>query len=197
MRASSGEARSSSVPSGRILLRNERRNSVKSTMDADREATAVQSAFMAAGGLRAISRHSAARSTTNTTSRISVVSRAAPAIRALSTRRLRSRRPEKSNPPPTRRNSRISVVSCCCVSIHARLVEGVNAPTCACPRGEEQYARSISRSDSNSRTRALLRSRGWGDMHDHVTRNQRDGGLVEGARFNKRKRAGSFSAGSA
>ena len=40
---------------------------------------------MAAGGLSAISRHSAARSTTSTTSRISVVSRAAPEMRDFST----------------------------------------------------------------------------------------------------------------
>ncbi len=79
--ASSGEALSSSVPSGWILLRKPRRNSVKSTIWFESARTPRQSDFMLAGGCRTISRHSAARSTTRITSRISVVSRAAPAMR--------------------------------------------------------------------------------------------------------------------
>src|SRR6266699_3838441 len=64
MRANSGDARSSSVPSGRILLRKARRKSVKSTMPVEICATAFHSSVMAEGGFSAISRHSAARPTT-------------------------------------------------------------------------------------------------------------------------------------
>ena len=71
------------------------------------------------GGWRTISRHSAPRSATSTTSRISVVSRAAPPMRDFSISFPTSGSPANSNRPPTRRYSRISVVSCCCVSIQA------------------------------------------------------------------------------
>ena len=111
MAASAGEALSSRVPSGRILLRNPRRNSVKSAIPPERCRTAVQSCFIARGGFNAISRHSAARSTSRITSRISIVSRAAPEMRDFSSSSEMSANPENSKCPPTRRNSRISAVS--------------------------------------------------------------------------------------
>src|SRR5579864_4641673 len=109
---------------------------------------------MLAGGCNAISRHSAARSTTRTTSRISVVSRATPAMRDLSTSCPTSMRPEKSNRPPTRRNSRISLASSCWPVIQSRSIDGVRAVMRFCPRGEEAYPRRRSRRASNSSTRA-------------------------------------------
>src|ERR1035437_5108935 len=156
MRANSGEALSSRVPSGWILFRNDRRNSVKSTIWSESARTPCQSDFIFAGGCSAISRHSAARSTTRITSRISVVSSAAPAIRDFSTSGAISERPEKSNRPPTRRNSRISLASSCWLSIQSRSVDGTSAAIRSCPRGEEAYPRRRSRKESNSSTRAEL-----------------------------------------
>src|SRR5215469_15286425 len=109
---------------------------------------------MAAGGLCEIWRHSAARSTTAITSRISVVSRAAPAMRDFSTSELISEREEKSNRPPTRRNSRISVASVCWRSIHAWSVAGARSAIRCLPRGDEAYPRRSSRRAWNSSTRA-------------------------------------------
>ncbi len=158
IRARSGEARSSRVPSGAILLRKERRNSVKSTTAEESCAAAVHSDFMAAGGLSAICRHSAARSTSRITSRISVVSRAAPAMRDSSRSVVMSSRAEKSKLPPARRNSRISVVSWCWVSIQAGSVVGARAEIRCWPSGEAAYPRSRSRSESNSSSCALVLS---------------------------------------
>ena len=152
MRANSGEALSSSVPSGWILFRKKRRKSVKSTTWSESARTPCQSDFIFAGGCNTISRHSAARSTTRITSRISVVSSAAPAMREFSTRRPISSSPEKSNRPPTRRNSRISAASFCWLSIQPRSVDGASAAIRSCPSGEDAYPRSNSRRASNSST---------------------------------------------
>ena len=156
MRARSGEAWSLRVPSGWILLRKWRKNSLKSRIPRDRESTWRHSERMAAGGSREISRHWAARSTTRITSRISVVCKATPAMRAFSTSGPMPDRPKKSKCPPTRRNSRISVARFCSVSIQLRSVEGANPATRDWPSGEEQYAPRSSRRASNSRTRAEL-----------------------------------------
>src|SRR5215472_6114567 len=109
---------------------------------------------MAEGGFCEIWRHSAARSTTAITSRISVVSRAAPAMRDFSTSDLISEREEKSKRPPTRRNSRISVARVCWRSIHAWSVEGARSAIRCLPRGDEAYPRRSSRRAWNSSTGA-------------------------------------------
>ena len=100
---------------------------MKSTIWSESARTPRQSDLMLAGGCRTISRHSAARSTTRITSRISVVSRTAPAMRDFWTRAPISIRAEKSKRPPTRRNSRISLASSCWLSIQSRSVEGASS----------------------------------------------------------------------
>ena len=109
---------------------------------------------MLAGGCKAISRHSAARSTSSKTSRMSVVSSTAPLMRDFSTNCATSSRPEKSKRPPTRRNSRTSSVKACCCSIHSASIDGARAANLACPKGEDAYPLSSSRRASNSSTRA-------------------------------------------
>src|SRR5579862_4113460 len=64
--------------------------------------------------------------------------------------------PENSKRPPTRRNSRISVVRRCWFSIHNRSRDGESPAILPCPSGEGAYPPTSSRRDSNSRTRALL-----------------------------------------
>ena len=68
---------------------------------------------MAAGGLLMMACHSLARSTTRIRLRISSISRTAPVILDLASEEEMSCRPVNSNLPPTRRNSRISMVSWC------------------------------------------------------------------------------------
>ena len=89
------------------------------------------------GRMREICRHSEARSTMSRTSRISVVSRAAPAMRDLSSNTAMSIRAENSKRPPTRRNSRISVVRWCCSPIQSRSVVGASAARRCAPSGDE------------------------------------------------------------
>src|ERR1700674_846140 len=117
---------------------------------------------MLSGGCNAISRHSAARSTTSRTSRISAVSSTAPTMRDFFTGFEMSSKPENSKRPPTRRNSRISAVKSCCSEIQAESVEGTSAAILALPSGEGAYPRSSSRRASNSSTRAELWMSGSG-----------------------------------
>ena len=86
----------------------------KSAMPEESSRTAVQSVFIPCGGLKAVCRHSAARSTIVSASRISRASSMAPSIRDLSSSLETSISPANSKLPPTRRNSRISLVSRCC-----------------------------------------------------------------------------------
>ena len=112
---------------------------MKSAMPHESCATAFHSTLMAAGGLSAISRHSAARSTTSTTSRISVVSSAAPAIRDFSTSLVTSSKPEKSKRPAHAAeladfpSELLLILDPFAVS---RRCEVAISP---CPRGEEAY----------------------------------------------------------
>jgi hypothetical protein len=101
-------------------------------------------------------RHSAARSATRIMSRISVVSEPAPADARFLHQRSTSGRPANSKRPPTRRYSRISVVSCLLVSIHARSSEGSNSAMRRRPSGDEAYPASNSRRVSNSSSRELV-----------------------------------------
>ena len=113
---------------------------MKSGMTSESVRMCRQSVRMLAGGCKAISRHSAARSTSSTTSRISVVSRTAPPMRDFSTNFVTSSRPEKSKRPPARRNSRTSPVNSCCSLIQAESSDGARDSILAWPRGEEAYA---------------------------------------------------------
>ena len=162
--ASAGDARSSRVPSGRILLRKNRTSSVKSATSAESAATAGQPARMSEGGCSAICSHSSERSTTSSRSRISRVSSAAPSMRDLSSKRQTSSKPVKSKRAPVRRYSRISWVSCCWPSIHCRSDEAASCSTRACPSGDAAYPRTSWRSVSNSSTRALVWASGFGDI---------------------------------
>jgi len=156
MLANCGEARSSSLPSGKILPRIAFSSGEKSAIPDESSWTADQSPLIPCGGWNAISRHSAPRSITVITLQISSAPRTTPEMRDCSRIFETSSSPEKLKVPPARRNSRISAVSSCCDRIHAKSGDGARACTRARPKSDAAYPRTSSRKRSNSRRWALV-----------------------------------------